>query len=267
MSFDTVIRNGIVVDGTGLGSVPCRRRHRRRADREDRPHRGARGDRHRRRRSRRHAGVHRRAHAHGRAGVLGPARHELVLARRDHGGHGALRLHARTGRDDAHELVVRNLERAEDIARRRARRGDRVDAGPTSPDTSTRSTGSRRASTTLPTSATPPCAPTSWARGPSKSRPPTTTWPRWCRARPRLRAGAFGFTTSRTVHHQTSDDKPVASRTRRGTRCARWSTSSASCGAGIFQMVDRPGGARRRSRPQARRPRAPDRRPGRDHRR
>jgi N-acyl-D-amino-acid deacylase len=27
-----------------------------------------------------------------------------------------------------------------------------------------------------------------------------------------LRAGAFGFTTSRTRHHQTSDDRPVASR-------------------------------------------------------
>ena len=33
MSFDTVIRNGTIVDGTGLASVPRRRRHRRRTHR------------------------------------------------------------------------------------------------------------------------------------------------------------------------------------------------------------------------------------------
>jgi N-acyl-D-aspartate/D-glutamate deacylase len=52
-----------------------------------------------------------------------------------------------------------------------------------------------------------------------------------------MRAGAFGFTSSRTVHHQTSDDKPVAS------RLASWEELHAlvdvlgDLDAGIFQMV------------------------------
>ena len=76
--------------------------------------RGARGD--RRRGPRRHARLHRRPHPHGRAGVLGSARHVLVLARRHHRGHGQLRLHpgARPGPTHA-SSCVRNLERAEDI--------------------------------------------------------------------------------------------------------------------------------------------------------
>ena len=43
------------------------------------------------------ARLHRRPHAHGRAGLLGSARHVLVLARRDDRGDGPLRLHARAG--------------------------------------------------------------------------------------------------------------------------------------------------------------------------
>ncbi len=38
MSYDLVIRNGTVVDGSGLGALPRRRRHRRRPHRDDRPH-------------------------------------------------------------------------------------------------------------------------------------------------------------------------------------------------------------------------------------
>ena len=51
-----------------------------------------------------------------------------------------------------------------------------------------------------------------------------------------LRAGAVGFTTSRTVHHETSDDRPVASRlavVERGR--AAWSASWATLGTGIFE--------------------------------
>ena len=94
-TYDVVIRNGTVVDGSGLGSF--------RADVGvvgDRIafvgrilERGSRGD--RRRGPRRDARLRRRPHAHGRAGVLGRVGQQLVLARRDHRGDGQLRVHAR----------------------------------------------------------------------------------------------------------------------------------------------------------------------------
>ncbi len=57
-----------------------------------------------------------------------------------------------------------------------------------------------------------------------------------------LRAGAYGFTTSRTHHHETSDDRPVAS------RLASWDEVRAlvgvmgELGTGIFQLVEDPPG-------------------------
>ena len=53
-----------------------------------------------------------------------------------------------------------------------------------------------------------------------------------------LRAGAFGFTTSRSDQHQTSDDRPVAS------RLARWDEVRAlvgvlgELGAGLFELAN-----------------------------
>ena len=61
-------------------------------------------------------------------------------------------------RADARELVVRNLERAEDIAAGGDGRRHRLDVGRRSASTSTPSTGCRRGSTTPPTSATRRCA-------------------------------------------------------------------------------------------------------------
>lgn len=55
-----------------------------------------------------------------------------------------------------------------------------------------------------------------------------------------IRAGAFGFSTSRTQHHMTSDNRPVAS------RLAEWSEVEAlvgvmgELGAGIYQYVEDP---------------------------
>ena len=71
------------------------RRHRRqgRKDRRDRPHRGGRQGNARRRGPRGDAGLRRRPHPHGRADLLGPDRHQLVLPGRDQRGHGQLRLH------------------------------------------------------------------------------------------------------------------------------------------------------------------------------
>ena len=117
MPYDLVIKNGMVIDGSGLpryradvgvrhGRIATIGRIRE-AAREEIDADG-------------HVvapGLHRRPHPHGRPGVLGPARHLLVLARRHHRRDGQLRLHARALRRGrrAH-LVVRNLERAEDIS-------------------------------------------------------------------------------------------------------------------------------------------------------
>ena len=74
-------------------------------------------------------------------------------------------------------LVLRNLERAEDISPRRWRRASPTGRGPISRNTSTRSKRSPRASTTAPISAIRRCAPTPWASAPSRRRPMPTTWP------------------------------------------------------------------------------------------
>ncbi len=97
MAYDVVIRNGLVVDGSGLGSF--------RGDvgiidgriATHRAHQGARRDRYRRRGSRRHPRLYRRPHPFRCAGVLGPARDQFVLARGHHGGHGPLWLHLGAG--------------------------------------------------------------------------------------------------------------------------------------------------------------------------
>ena len=52
-----------------------------------------------------------------------------------------------------------------------------------------------------------------------------------------MRAGAFGFTTSRTMHHQTSDDKPVASRLASWSEVCDLVAVLGDLGVGIFQMV------------------------------
>ena len=55
-----------------------------------------------------------------------------------------------------------------------------------------------------------------------------------------LRAGAYGFTTSRTRQHQTSDDRPVASRLATLDEVARLVEVLGEEGAGIFQLVQDP---------------------------
>jgi N-acyl-D-aspartate/D-glutamate deacylase len=53
-----------------------------------------------------------------------------------------------------------------------------------------------------------------------------------------LRAGASGFTTSRTQHHQTSDDRPVASRLASWDEVRHLVGVLGDLGAGTFQFVE-----------------------------
>jgi N-acyl-D-amino-acid deacylase len=55
-----------------------------------------------------------------------------------------------------------------------------------------------------------------------------------------MRAGAYGFTTSRTHHHETSDNRPVASRLAAWDEVRRLVLAMGDTGAGIFQMVEDP---------------------------
>jgi N-acyl-D-amino-acid deacylase len=57
-----------------------------------------------------------------------------------------------------------------------------------------------------------------------------------------LEAGAWGFTTSRTMHHETSDDRPVASRLASWDEVRRLVEVLGELGAGVCQLVeDQPG--------------------------
>ena len=55
-----------------------------------------------------------------------------------------------------------------------------------------------------------------------------------------LRAGAYGFTTSRTQHHQTSDGRPVASRLASWDEVRQLVGVLGDLGAGTFQFVEDP---------------------------
>ena len=64
-----------------------------------------------------------------------------------------------------------------------------------------------------------------------------------------IEAGAIGFTTSRTKHHQTADDRPVASRLAPWAEIEHLVRTMGSLGSYLFQMVeDRPSDAEERRR-------------------
>jgi len=53
-----------------------------------------------------------------------------------------------------------------------------------------------------------------------------------------LRAGAYGLSTSRTMHHETSDDRPVASRLATWDEVRRLVGVMGDLGVGVFQFVE-----------------------------
>ena len=55
-----------------------------------------------------------------------------------------------------------------------------------------------------------------------------------------LRAGAIGFTTSQSQHHETSDDRPVASRLADWHEVRALAQTMSDFGAGIYEGVDLP---------------------------
>ena len=237
MSFDTVIRNGIVVDGTGLAPFRAdvgivggriarigRIKERGATDIDAEGHVVTPGfiD----------------AHTHMDAQVFWD---ELGTNSCWHGvttvvmGHCGFTL-APT-RDDAHELVVRNLERAEDIAPAALAAGiewtwtdfagylDAIDRLPKGINYAANIGHSALRTYVMGTRAFE-----------EKATDDDLAAMRAELDRA-VRVGAFGFTTSRTVHHQTSDDKPVASRAASWDEVCALVDVLAELGAGIFQMV------------------------------
>ncbi len=194
------------------GRVPRRRRHHRRSDHLRGGDRRAGCTRHRRRRPCRDPRVHRRSHPHGRPGVLGRHREQLVLARRDHRRDGELRIHAGPGAAEERALVVRNLERAEDIDPAALAAGIdwSFETFPQYLDAVDRLPKGINFAANVGHSAL-----RTWAMGERAFEQEATDDDLLVMKRQlaeSLQAGAIGFSTSRSEHHETSDDRPVASR-------------------------------------------------------
>ena len=55
-----------------------------------------------------------------------------------------------------------------------------------------------------------------------------------------LQAGAIGFTTSRSDQHETSDNRPVASRLASWDEVRRLVGAMGDTGAGVFELTNEP---------------------------
>jgi N-acyl-D-aspartate/D-glutamate deacylase len=58
-----------------------------------------------------------------------------------------------------------------------------------------------------------------------------------------IRAGAFGFTTSRSPSHLTTDDRPVASRLASCSEVKRLVSAMTAAGGYIFELPNEPAGS------------------------
>ena len=240
MAYDLVIKNGWVVDGSGLPAVSRRRR------REGRPHRQPSV-----------ASVNRRSevidaegqvvspgfvdgHTHMDAQVFWDP---LGTSSCWHGittvvmGNCGFTL-APCAKEDRH-LVIRNLQRAEDISARGDGGGHRMDV-----DDLRRVPRHRRRR--CPRASTTPgymghSALRTYVMGerafdePAHRGRSAVRWSTSCAAR--SRAGAIGFTTSRSPSHETPDRRPVASRMASWDEVRRLVGVMGDMNAGIFELA------------------------------
>ncbi|MFN8026978.1 MAG: amidohydrolase family protein [Acidimicrobiia bacterium] len=240
MSFDTVIRNGTVVDGTGLAPYRAdvgivdgriaeigRIKERGATDLDADGHVVTPG--------------FIESHTHMDAQVFwdglgtNSCWHGVTTAVMGHCG-----FTLAPTRDDAHELVVRNLERAEDIAPAALAAGiewswtdfagylDALDRLPKGLNYAANLGHSALRTYVMGERAFEGEA-TSDDIAAMKAE-----------LEAGMRAGAFGFTTSRTKHHQTSDDRPVASRLASWSEVCELVGVLGDLGVGIFQSVSDP---------------------------
>ncbi len=143
-------------------------------------------------------------------------------------------------RDDAHELVVRNLERAEDIAPAALAAGiewswtdfagylDALDRQPKGLNYAANIGHSALRTYVM------------GERAFEGEATADDVAAMKLELEAAMRAGAFGFTTSRTKHHQTSDDRPVASRLASWGEVCELVGVLGDLGVGIFQSVSDP---------------------------
>ena len=231
MAYDLVIKNGMVVDGSGLpryradvgvrhGRIATIGRIRERAreviDADGQVVAPGFVD----------------GHTHMDAQIFwDPLGTSLVLARHHQRGHGQLRLHARALRArPTGDLVVRNLQRAEDIAGRGDGGRHRValDDLPRVPRRArVAAQGHQLRGLHRPLRAAHLRDGRARVRAGRRPRTTSRRWSASCATR--IRAGAIGFTTSRSPSHETPG-RPAGGEPRSppGTRCGGWSASWAS---------------------------------------
>ena len=253
MSFDTIIKGGTVVDGSGLpkrvADVGIRTASSPTSDGSS----GAKRD-DRRRRAGRHARHRRRAHALRSAAHLRAVRHVVVLPRRHVGGRRQLRLLDRAVQAGDHDWVTQALRQRRGHDAAGARAGPAVGLGQL-PVAAGRARQAARHQRRPSTSATRRCAASSWAR-PRRSarRRPTRSQHdgTWC-ARPCAPARRASRRRTRRRTSITEAAGAVAPRRLRGGADAGRRGGRGRCGLDRLPRRHRGAGLRRRrSRPHRR---------------
>ena len=184
MSYDMVVRDALIVDGTGStafggdlaiedGRIVAVGMSSGTADADDR-----------RRRPGRRSRVHRCPHPLRRPAHLGPERQPLERARGHDRPDGELRLHARTGAPGDQDYLMGLFAAAEEVPKAALQRYGRSHGRP-SPIISGTSGAAPSGSTCWLRSGTALCAASSWARGQLSARPPQTRSPPWSGSRKR----------------------------------------------------------------------------------
>ena len=194
---------------------------------------------HRRRWAAAHPRLGRRPHALRRAGVVGSVSHPVVVARRHLGRDGQLRRRFRTGRTRS----ARVADRADGRCRGHPRLGDdrrhHPGSGRASRSSSTRSMPATTPSTSGRRSPTVRFAATSWATGAQRTKPPlpATSTAMAAIVESGLRAGALGFSTSRTPLHKSLSGELVPGTHAGADELLGIADALGRVGHGVFQFA------------------------------